>query len=100
MWLARRRLPTPALNDSTSETVIEFTVLPSLAARWHCSIMLLYTRHARRSVSQPDLNPCDFFLWGHLKDTVYRKNPTTIADLVHPVYDECERIKDFEECRR
>ncbi|GBO24252.1 Glucose dehydrogenase [FAD, quinone] [Araneus ventricosus] len=43
--------------------------------------MLLYTRHVRRSVSQPDLNPCDFFLWGHMKDTVYRKNPTTIADL-------------------
>lgn len=29
----------------------------------------------------PDLNPCDFFLWGYLKDKVYRDNPTTIEDL-------------------
>ncbi|GBM33699.1 hypothetical protein AVEN_54827-1 [Araneus ventricosus] len=48
--------------------------------------------HARRPVSPPDLNPCDLFLWGHLKDTVYRKNPTTIADLVQPVCDKCELI--------
>ncbi|GBN15074.1 hypothetical protein AVEN_272435-1 [Araneus ventricosus] len=45
-------------------------------------------RHARRTVSPPDLNPCNLFLWGRLKDTVYRINPTTIADLVQPVCDE------------
>lgn len=29
----------------------------------------------------PDLNPCDFFLWGYLKDKVYCNNPKTIDDL-------------------
>jgi hypothetical protein len=25
----------------------------------------------------PDLNPCDFYLWGKLKDKVYVNNPHT-----------------------
>ena len=25
----------------------------------------------------PDLNPCDFFLWGYIKDYCYFENPTT-----------------------
>ena len=25
----------------------------------------------------PDLNPCDYFLWGYLKDKVYAKIPET-----------------------
>jgi hypothetical protein len=25
----------------------------------------------------PDLNPCDFYLWGNLKDKVYSNNPHT-----------------------
>ncbi len=25
----------------------------------------------------PDLNPCDYFLWGYLKDRVYVNNPMT-----------------------
>ena len=29
----------------------------------------------------PDLNPCDYFLWGYLKDRVYVNNPTTCDDL-------------------
>ena len=29
----------------------------------------------------PDLNPCDFFLWGYLKDKVYAANPRTLEDL-------------------
>lgn len=29
----------------------------------------------------PDLNPCDFFLWGNLKDKVYRHKPGTIDQL-------------------
>ncbi|GBN46074.1 hypothetical protein AVEN_120162-1 [Araneus ventricosus] len=30
-----------------------------------------------------------FLLVGHLKDAMYRENPTTIADMVQPVCDEC-----------
>jgi hypothetical protein len=29
----------------------------------------------------PDLSPPDFFLWGHLKDTVYSYHPHTLQDL-------------------
>ena len=29
----------------------------------------------------PDLSPCDFFLWGHLKADVFKSRPRTIPDL-------------------
>jgi transposase len=29
----------------------------------------------------PDLNPCDFFLWGHLKNRVFLRQPKSIAEL-------------------
>ena len=29
----------------------------------------------------PDLTPCDYFLWGHVKDLVYREPPRTISEL-------------------
>ncbi|RWS01672.1 uncharacterized protein B4U80_05019, partial [Leptotrombidium deliense] len=29
----------------------------------------------------PDLTPPDFFLWGFLKNTVYRSDPKTLDDL-------------------
>ena len=29
----------------------------------------------------PDLNPCDFFLWGYAKDNIYAGNPTTLQNL-------------------
>ena len=29
----------------------------------------------------PDLNPCDFFLWGYLKSRVYNPMPKDLADL-------------------
>jgi len=29
----------------------------------------------------PDLTPMDFYLWGTLKDVVYRKKPTMVGDL-------------------
>jgi len=29
----------------------------------------------------PDLNPLDFFLWGHCKEVIYRKSPEDLEDL-------------------
>jgi hypothetical protein len=29
----------------------------------------------------PDLNPCDFFLWGHLKQIVYETPVNTVEEL-------------------
>ena len=40
----------------------------------------------------PDLNPCDFFLWGHLKDKVYRDKPTTLVDLKAGIKREVDSI--------
>lgn len=33
----------------------------------------------------PDLNPCDFFLWGYLKDQVYRRKPRSIEEVKEAV---------------
>ena len=30
----------------------------------------------------PDLNPCDYFLWGYIKDKVYSQTPKTLDELV------------------
>lgn len=29
----------------------------------------------------PDLTPCDFFLWGHIKSLVYRTQPASLNEL-------------------
>ena len=29
----------------------------------------------------PDLNPCDFFLWGYMKEEVHRSQPGSIAEV-------------------
>jgi hypothetical protein len=36
---------------------------------------------ASRPARLLDLNPLDFFLWGHLKEIVYRDMPTDMEDL-------------------
>ncbi len=33
------------------------------------------------SARSPDLTPPNFFLWGYVKDNVFKHNPTTIAEL-------------------
>ena len=40
----------------------------------------------------PDLNPCDYFLWGYLKDRVYRNNPHTVAELEANISNEVAAI--------
>lgn len=36
----------------------------------------------------PDLNPCDFYLWGFLKDRVYANRPTSIEELQDKIKSE------------
>jgi hypothetical protein len=57
-------------------------------ATCHTSRVSLQRVHEERTVSKnlwpprsPDLTTCDFFLWGHLKSTVYKSNPHTIQEL-------------------
>jgi hypothetical protein len=41
----------------------------------------------------PDLNPCDYFLWGYLKDRVYKPMPKTLDDLKVNIEREIRNIK-------
>ena len=40
----------------------------------------------------PDLNPCDFFLWGYLKHRVFMTNPKTIQELKSSIENEMAQI--------
>jgi hypothetical protein len=40
----------------------------------------------------PDLNPCDFFLWGYLKSAVYNPMPKTIDQLKANIQREIKKI--------
>ena len=40
----------------------------------------------------PDLNPCDYFLWGYLKSKVYKPLPKTLDDLKANIRREVEKI--------
>ena len=42
----------------------------------------------------PDLNPCDFFLWGYLKQRVYNPLPKTLDDLKSNIVREVEAIPE------
>ena len=39
----------------------------------------------------PDLNPCDYFLWGYLKARVYSPMPKTIEDLQANITKEIDK---------
>ena len=49
----------------------------------HFSEERIISRHFRNlwPPRSPDLNPCDFWLWGYLKQCVGRENPRTLPDL-------------------
>lgn len=40
----------------------------------------------------PDLNPCDYYLWGSLKEKVYASVPTTVQELKDKVIEELGKI--------
>lgn len=40
----------------------------------------------------PDLNPCDFWLWGALKDAVYQTTPTTMDELKMRIVEAANNI--------
>ena len=46
----------------------------------------------------PDLSPPDFFLWGYMKDQVYKTSPQTIGELKRNIQTEMEAI-DEATCR-
>jgi hypothetical protein len=44
----------------------------------------------------PDLNHCDFYLWGNLEQKVYKTNPHTIEELKENVRNEVSAISPGE----
>lgn len=42
----------------------------------------------------PDMNPCDFFLWGYLKSKVYKHNPKTLEELAELIRREADAIPE------
>ena len=42
----------------------------------------------------PDLNPCDYYLWGYLKDRIYRETPLTINELKQVIFREIRAIEN------
>jgi hypothetical protein len=50
------RIPVQALSDVFWDKIVSSDIWPS---------------------TSPDLNPCDFFVWGCLKDKVYNSSPQT-----------------------
>ena len=42
----------------------------------------------------PDMTPCDFCLWGRLKNAVYKTNPRTLEELKCNIRDEIN-ISEF-----
>ena len=40
----------------------------------------------------PDLNPCDFYLWGYLKEKVYAQNPQSLEELENIIETEILNI--------
>lgn len=42
----------------------------------------------------PDLTPCDYWLWGHVKTQVYAQKPTDLDDLKFKIRDVIQNIPD------
>lgn len=42
----------------------------------------------------PDLTPCDFFLWGHVKELVYRSHPQTLDELENSIRDAFHNVNE------
>ena len=46
----------------------------------------------KMATTLPDLNPCDFFLWGYLKARVYNLLPKTLEELKANIEREIKNI--------
>jgi phenylpyruvate tautomerase PptA (4-oxalocrotonate tautomerase family) len=44
--------------------------------------------------NSPDLNPCDYFLWGYLKEKIFPKKPQTIMELRALIIQACSEVTE------
>ncbi|GFT37136.1 t-complex protein 1 subunit delta [Nephila pilipes] len=56
-------------------------------------IWLDYPSHFQGGIEgppySPDLNPCDYYLWGYLKSKVGQTSPTNLPELINRHYNCC-----------
>ncbi len=64
----------------------------SLLKQWFPSRLISRRGNVEWPARSPDLAPCDFFLWGYLKEKVYRHRPQSIQDLKKAISLEIRRI--------
>ncbi|PSN36466.1 hypothetical protein C0J52_28114, partial [Blattella germanica] len=41
---------------------------------------------------RPDINPCDYFIWGFLKEQVFRQNPGDLLELGACIVQVCNTM--------
>ena len=56
-------------------------------------LLLSITQWNRMAPRSPDLTPCDFFLWGYLKDKVFVTPPRNLQDLQQRIEHEVEVLR-------
>jgi hypothetical protein len=49
--------------------------------------------------NSPDLNPCDYFFWGFIKEKIFPKKPQTVMELKAQIIQACNEITE-DMCRR
>ena len=42
----------------------------------------------------PDINPCDFFLWGFLKEKVFQRRPENVAQIIAHILKLCRALSE------
>lgn len=80
-----------------SDTLNEFWFMQDGARPHTADIVLRYLNTMfdmglEWSPYSPDMNPCDYFLWGYLKDRVYANNPQNFEELENNIWDEIDKI--------
>lgn len=55
-----------------------------------------YSQEIKWPPRSPDLTPLDFYLWGKLKENVYRTRPNNVEELKRRITEECELISHQE----
>ncbi|KAJ4433077.1 hypothetical protein ANN_15334 [Periplaneta americana] len=53
---------------------------------------IVFTFGENLGKTEPDLTPMDFYLWGTVKDEVYRRKPRTLEDLRQEITAACAGI--------
>ena len=56
--------------------------------------LLLWAQRSSSMGPKVNCNPCDFFLWGYLKERAYHPIPTNLATLKRKIMTEFKRIPE------